>query len=116
GMQLLAHGADLARERRRIAFALEDALADSLKGSAHARVARAVARARERLVLPHPGVSLLVALECLEGRHHQSGASARAQLQVRLEERPGGGAGGEPALQARGEARVDLGCLLVRIV
>ena len=85
GVHLLAHGGDVLLQRREVAAALQNALPDRLERGADLLVARAVARARERLVLPHPRHLALVLLESGGRRHEQAALARRAQPQVGLE-------------------------------
>src|SRR5207302_2839423 len=86
GVELLAHGADLGGERARLARTREDRFADALEGGAHGGVARAITRARERLVLPYPGALLLVVRKGVDGAYQQPRGAARPKFQVGLEE------------------------------
>ena len=86
GVHLVAHLDDRGAQRAVVARAAQDALADRVEGRADLPLARAVARARERLVLPDPRVFLLVALEGVDRGDHQAGSAARPQREVGLEQ------------------------------
>ena len=115
-VHLLAHAADLGRQRAQYAALRQDVAAQLLEHGADARAASRMARPGQRLVLPHPGRFVLVEAEGVLGGHQQPGVAIGPQPQVHLEERAGGGAGLQPAGHALGQLGIDAGRILVRVV
>src|SRR6185503_440802 len=116
GMELLPHLGDRGAQLAGVALRSQDLFADRFESLADARVAGAVARARERLVLPHPRALLLVAREGLDRGDEEPGGAARPEREVGLEQHSRGSARAEPGIEALRIARIDLGRLLVRVL
>ncbi|MDR8957294.1 hypothetical protein FEP76_05822 [Burkholderia multivorans] len=122
GEHLRAHVDDFLREDVRVARRRQHLPADRLERRADLRVARAVARPRQRLVLPDPGgvgriaFAQLIAAERVEVRHEQPGLAVRPQAQVDVEQRARAGGRRQPGDEAPRERGVHVGRAIVRIV
>src|SRR5437667_11118615 len=116
GSHLSAPRKNFFCQRGRLARTPQDAFPDRFKNLSHPRVSGGKTRAAERIMLPDPGVVLLVARERLDRGHQQPGSAARPQPQVGIEQRAGRGSRGKPVVEALREPRVGLRRLLVRIV
>jgi hypothetical protein len=62
-VELLSHLDDRSAQARRVSGLRQNAFPNSFEGLTDSVVAGAIARPGERLVLPHPGAFLLVALK-----------------------------------------------------
>ncbi|MNT15031.1 hypothetical protein D3C72_1500630 [compost metagenome] len=114
---LLAHGHHFALERAVFrAFLAQDRVADALEMLADGGVAGAKARARERLVLPHPGRAALVALERLHAGDQHARGAVGAQGDVDVEQNAGRGVRGHPGNEALRQLGVQARRFLVVVV
>src|SRR6185503_18800020 len=86
-------------------------VAHGLEALAHGAIAGAVARARERLVLPGPRARGLVFAERVERAHEQPRRAVGTQTQVDLVEHARGRVAAEPRVHALRDAREALGRL-----
>ena len=116
GVHFLAHGAHFFDQLRRGAWKSEDVAALGLESGADARVARAVARAGQRLVLPHPGAAALVVGERSQAGDEQAAVAIGPQARVDFEQASGGGLRIDESDQALRQARVNFGSVFIGVV
>ena len=108
-----AHLHHVPRQPGRIARQSQDRLAFGLERLADRRVPGDEAGARQRLVLPGPGLRVLVLPEARERGHHQPGRAVGSQPQVGVVELTRAGRAGQPGDDALRQARVALGSRVV---
>ncbi|SAI57532.1 Uncharacterised protein [Bordetella ansorpii] len=115
-VDLAPHRQHLSAQLRRVARLHHDVGADALEHRAHGRIARRIARARQRLVFPGPGMLALVLLEGLDGHGQQPGVAVGPQPQVHFVQPAGRRHRRQPGGHAAAQLGVDLGRVLARIV
>ncbi len=106
-MQLGPHGEHGGAQPVEVARLRQHALADGFEARAHGGVAAAVARTRQRLVFPGPGLARLVLGEGVDAADQQAGGAIRAQAQVGVVQRAGGGVRAHPGDQALAQPGID---------
>ena len=109
GQHFAAHLGDFLPQRVFFARQAEDLAADGFKFAPHFWAAGHKTGAAEGLVLPYPGVVVLVFGESFEAVGLEAAVAVGAQAQVGLVEAARAGAAGEPGGEAAGVFAVDVG-------
>ncbi len=114
--QLLAHLRHFAAQHGQFARLAQDRLPHRFEFPADRRVPGDVARPRQCLVFPRPGMPRLILAETFERAHQQPTRPVRSQPQVRLVEHAGGSRGRKQVVHTLREPGVVLGSFRRRIM